>query len=197
MRKGQDWSLWWTFYELMNVDYNKIIKYKIIYIANKFIFCIHTDMYILNLSNFLYTLLELLARLQCQCMAKSQTNCIVHRWSFCFSKKEPLWLFTSFFNSDKESYLQIRKSLPLLKMWPSVCAQAHVRIVLARHFQSRCHGRVKCNFFNIAARSYNKVPPLTWHENYDRNYPSRFIICRSCSRWGLCSCETNIFSSYE
>lgn len=132
-------------------------------------------------------------------MEKSQTN---YRSppliSFCFSKKGPSWLFTSFFNSDKESYLQIRKSLPSLEDVPGhTCTQAHVRIVSARHFWSRCHGRVKCNFFNIAGRSYNKVPPLTWHENYDRNYPSRFVTCRSCTRWGLCSYETNIFSSRE
>jgi len=134
-----------------------------------------------NPSNFLCTLFELLT--QCQrCMAKSQTNCISPPLiSFYFSKKRPSWLFTSFFNSDKESYLQIRKSLPSLKMCSCTCAQAHVRIVFARHFWPRCHGRVKCNFFNIAARLYNKVSPLTWHENYDSNYPSRFVTCRSCS----------------
>jgi len=126
-------------------------------------------------------------------MAKSQMNYISPQILFCFSKKRPSWLFTSFFNSDTKSYLQIHKSLPSLKMCPDVCTQAHVRIVFARHFRSRCHGRVKCNFFNIVGRSYNKVPPLTWHENYDRNYPSRFVICRSCSRWRFCSYETTFF----
>jgi len=116
-------------------------------------------------------------------MAKSQTNCISPPLiSFYFSKKRPSWLFTSFFNSDKESYLQIRKSLPSLKMCPCICAQAHVRIVFARHFWPRCHGRVKCNFFNIAARSYNKVSPLTWHENYDSNYPYSALLVVSLAQ---------------
>ena len=95
--------------------------------------------------------------------------------SFCFSKKRPLRLFTSFFNSDKESYLQIHNSLPSPKIYSGVCTQANVRIVFARHFWPCCHGRVKCNFFNIAKRPYNKVLPLTWHENYDPQLS--FALC--------------------
>lgn len=59
----------------MNVDYNKIIRYKIIciilyidkiqiHIYHQQIYLIHTQQHVyffINLSNFLYTLLELLA----------------------------------------------------------------------------------------------------------------------------------------
>lgn len=98
-------------------------------------------------------------------VAKFQTDAIrsPEPASICFSKG-PSWLFTSFFNSDKEPYLPVsavvtcsevasRRACLLACFLARVRARARTRIVFARHFLWRCHGHVKCNLFDIVAFS--------------------------------------------
>lgn len=66
-------------------------------------------------------------------------------------------LFTSFFNSDKESYLRIRGRYALSEDRKRACTHTNAN----RATESRCHGRVKRDIFDIAAPV---VQSLAWKE---------------------------------
>lgn len=83
-------------------------------------------------------------------VAKSQTNIISFTANLFFSKKRPSWLFTSFFNSDKESYLLIHKSLCSLKMYSNVRAQMYIYMETILTFARTATAVSNLIFLNIA-----------------------------------------------